>query len=121
MNNTPTPPPATEDAYGAPELSEGTVPMPEEVAPALDPITEFTTPVEPPRAPAPGRRPAVSTGPKIEILDPIVWQDQPVPERRWLVPDLIPMQNVTMLSGDGGVGKSIVALQLMVACALGKP
>ena len=58
------------------------------------------------------------TGPTIEILDPITWQDQPIPERRWLVADLIPMQNVTMLSGDGGVGKSIVALQLMVACAI---
>ena len=63
----------------------------------------------------------VATGPKIEILDPITWQDKPVPERHWLVADLIPMQNVTMLSGDGGVGKSIVALQLMVACALGRP
>ena len=60
------------------------------------------------------------TTPKIEILDPIRLQDHAVPERRWLVADLIPMQNVTMLSGDGGVGKSIVALQLMVACALGK-
>ena len=60
------------------------------------------------------------TGPKIEIIDPIRWQDHPIPERRWLVADLIPMRNVTMLSGDGGVGKSIVALQLMVACALGK-
>ena len=62
----------------------------------------------------------VATGPKIEILDPITWQDKLVPERRWLVADLLPMQNVAMLSGDGGVGKSIVALQLMVACALGR-
>ncbi len=60
------------------------------------------------------------TGPKIEILDPIAWQDRAIPERQWLVPDMIPMHNVTMLSGDGGVGKSVVVLQLMVACALGK-
>ena len=58
--------------------------------------------------------------PRIEILDPITWQGHPAPERRWLVADLIPMQNVVMLSGDGGVGKSIVALQLLVACALGR-
>ena len=64
---------------------------------------------------------ALPTGPKIEIIDPITWQDRPVPERHWLVADLIPMRNVTMLSGDGGVGKSIVALQLMCACALGRP
>ena len=63
---------------------------------------------------------ALPTGPKIEILDPITWQDKPVPERRWLVADMIPLCNVTMLSGDGGVGKSIVALLLMVACALGR-
>ena len=60
------------------------------------------------------------TGPKIQILDPITWQDRAIPERQWLVPDMIPMQNVTILSGDGGVGKSIIAFELMVACALGK-
>ena len=63
---------------------------------------------------------SLPTGPKIEIIDPIAWQDRPIPERRWLVDNMIPMHNVTMLSGDGGVGKSIVTLQLMVACALGR-
>ena len=63
---------------------------------------------------------ALPIGPKIEIIDPITWQDHAIPERRWVVADMIPMQNVTMLSGDGGVGKSIVILQLMVACALGR-
>jgi RecA-family ATPase len=43
----------------------------------------------------------------------------PVPTRRWLVPDLIPDSTVTMLSGDGGVGKSLLALQLAVAVATG--
>ena len=57
----------------------------------------------------------------IEILDPIAWQDRPIPERKWLVPGLIPMRSVTMLSGDGGLGKSILALQLIAACALGSP
>ena len=32
----------------------------------------------------------VTTGPKIEILDPITWQDHPIPERRWLVADMFP-------------------------------
>lgn len=45
----------------------------------------------------------------------------PVPEREWLVPDLIPTRNVTLLYGDGGTGKSLLALQLAVAVALGKP
>ncbi len=39
--------------------------------------------------PAAGRRLAVPLGPKIEILSPLTWQDQPIPERRWLVPDLL--------------------------------
>lgn len=44
----------------------------------------------------------------------------PVPEREWLVPDLVPMKTVTMLGGDGGTGKSLLALQLAVAVATGK-
>lgn len=44
----------------------------------------------------------------------------PVPEREWLVPDLIPARNVTLLYGDGGTGKSLLALQLAVAVALGR-
>jgi RecA-family ATPase len=43
------------------------------------------------------------------------WDGAPVPERRWLVPHLIPRGAVTMLSGDGGVGKSLLAMQLMTA------
>jgi RecA-family ATPase len=54
-------------------------------------------------------------------IDPITWHDAPVPERRWIVPDLIPEGNVTMLGGDGGNGKTLLKLQLLAACALGKP
>ena len=43
-----------------------------------------------------------------------------VPPRDWLVPELLPHRSVTMLSGDGGVGKSLLALQLAVAVAAGK-
>lgn len=37
------------------------------------------------------------------------------PVRQWLVPDLIPADTVTLLGGDGGTGKSLLALQLAVA------
>ena len=57
----------------------------------------------------------------LDVIDPLSWQDQPLPERRWLVDGLIPLHNVTMLGGDGGLGKSLLALQLLSACALGKP
>jgi len=43
--------------------------------------------------------------------------DKPVPERRWRVPEWIPSRQVTLLSGDGGVGKTILALQLQIAAA----
>ena len=42
---------------------------------------------------------------------------KPVPDRKWLAADLIPSGTVTMLSGDGGTGKSFLALQLAVAVA----
>lgn len=41
----------------------------------------------------------------------------PAPVRQWLVPDLIPDRTVTLLGGDGGTGKSLIALQLAAAVA----
>lgn len=43
------------------------------------------------------------------------------PERRWLVPEVLVRKGVTLLGGDGGAGKSLLALQLQVAAALGRP
>lgn len=40
---------------------------------------------------------------------------QEKPERQFLVPDLVPHKNVTLLAGDGGTGKSLLAMQLAVA------
>ncbi len=42
------------------------------------------------------------------------------PERRWTVEGWIPDSQVTLLAGDGGVGKTLIAHQLLVACALGR-
>jgi RecA-family ATPase len=47
--------------------------------------------------------------------------DQPVPERQWLVADWIPSSQVTLLSGDGGIGKSLLAMQLQIAAAAARP
>lgn len=44
---------------------------------------------------------------------------KPVPPRPWHVENWIPGRNVTQLSGDGGTGKSAIALQLAAATALG--
>lgn len=39
------------------------------------------------------------------------------PPREWVVKDLIPRGTVTLFSGDGGTGKSLLSLQLAVAVA----
>lgn len=42
------------------------------------------------------------------------------PQIKWLVPNYIPRRTVTLFTGDGGVGKSLMAQQLMTAVAAGK-
>lgn len=43
------------------------------------------------------------------------------PERDWLIPSVLMRRTITLLSGDGGVGKSLLCLQLQVAAAICKP
>jgi KaiC/GvpD/RAD55 family RecA-like ATPase len=43
----------------------------------------------------------------------------PAPPREWLVKGMFPMGQVTILNGDGGIGKSLLAKQLAVSTALG--
>jgi len=57
---------------------------------------------------------------KLRPVDPIALDGIAIPERKWIVKDWVPHGNVTMLAGDGGVGKSLLAQQLMTACAIGK-
>ena len=57
---------------------------------------------------------------KLRVLHPANWEGKEVPAKRWLVENLIPMGSVTMLNGDGGVGKSLLAMQLMIAASTGK-
>lgn len=40
--------------------------------------------------------------------------------REWLVPERIPMRNVSSMSGEGAIGKSLLLMQLSGAVALGK-
>lgn len=56
---------------------------------------------------------------KLEVISAASFAGQPIPRQRWLVPDLIPAGNVTILSGDGATGKSLLGLQLAVAVATG--
>ncbi|WP_342106358.1 AAA family ATPase [Methylobacterium sp. SI9] len=62
---------------------------------------------------------AAATGWPVEW--PSAFQDQPIPPRQWCVPDWVPDKVVTLLSGDGGTGKSLLAMQLATCCAMGLP
>src|SRR5262249_12010734 len=53
----------------------------------------------------------------LKVINPAVWVGTPVPKRVFLVPPLIPHRNVALLYGDGGLGKSLLALDLARARA----
>jgi RecA-family ATPase len=48
------------------------------------------------------------------------WIGAPVPKREWAVLNRIPARNVTVLSGTGGIGKTIVAMILAAVGVLAK-
>jgi RecA-family ATPase len=55
----------------------------------------------------------------LHLISPPAWHDTPLPPMRWLATHRIPATDVTILSGDGGGGKTTVALQLAVAAERG--
>lgn len=79
-------------------------------------------PIQSPRiAPAPPAAANDNTPPAsgaLTFINPADWHGQPIPSRQWYAPDLIPMRQVTILNGDGGVGKSLLALQIAAAGAM---
>lgn len=61
-----------------------------------------------------------SAGEKSRFYCAASLKGEPVKPRQWLVHGLIPQKTVTLFSGDGGTGKSLLALQLAVAVATGR-
>lgn len=55
-----------------------------------------------------------------ETFDPITLHDKPVPLRRWMIEPLVPAGAATTLSGDGGLGKSVISQMALTAAALGR-
>jgi RecA-family ATPase len=47
-----------------------------------------------------------------QVINPADWEGKPRPVREWIIPDVIPDEAVTLLYGDGGLGKSLAGLQL---------
>ena len=62
---------------------------------------------------------AASEAPPLPFINIVAWHEREVPKREWTVENRIPARTVTLLSGDGGVGKTILALHLSVAIVLG--
>jgi hypothetical protein len=91
----------------------------------VNPAPPEPSPWEPPK-PEPGPGPEPEPGPPPPEPEPTPAQlpyidlIAPLTDRQWLVADRVPMFNVTSLSGEGAVGKSILLLQLSVACVLGR-
>lgn len=60
----------------------------------------------------------ISTG--LKTISPASLQGRAIPERQWVVPNWIPRHCTSSLYGDGGTGKSLLAMQLMTSITLGK-
>jgi hypothetical protein len=55
----------------------------------------------------------------ITWIDPAEWEGKDVPAREWEVEGWIPRKEVTLLYGDGGIGKTLLMHQYAVAAAAG--
>ena len=53
------------------------------------------------------------------VLEASAWYQKPIPSRKWIVDGLIPRDEVTMITGNGGEGKSMLTMQLLVAATAG--
>lgn len=95
----------------------GATPPERTISPLSESLLKLAESFSPPPAPANDNKPeaALNTFP---VVNPAHWHGQPIPARQWFIPDLIPMRQVTLLSGDGGVGKSLFALQLAAAASM---
>jgi RecA-family ATPase len=55
-----------------------------------------------------------------EAFSPGEWQDVPAPAYDWMVEGCFLKGTVAMVSGDGGIGKSLLMQQLLTAASIGK-
>ena len=56
----------------------------------------------------------------LELISAAQLLEKPAPKRAWFVDPYIPHKEVTLLAGDGGIGKSLIGLQLCGAAASGR-
>lgn len=118
--------PAGPPSFTMPSAPPAPLMPPKSNGPTMPPGMMPTMPPKPngPSMPLmPSAPPSPTTvGPPPPLIDWIAGRDLqgPPPLREWLVSEMIPMNNVTLLYGDGGTGKSLIALQLAVSTVLGR-
>ena len=56
----------------------------------------------------------------LPFLDMSQWDTEPAPPRLWSVRDRIPLRQPALFSGEGAIGKTLLALQLSAAHVLGR-
>lgn len=59
--------------------------------------------------------------PSLPITSTGIWDGKPANTRMWMVDEWIPFRRATLLTGEGGSGKSLVSQQLATCAALGLP
>jgi RecA-family ATPase len=52
---------------------------------------------------------------KLQWLDMSMWDREPIPDRKWVIRDRVPLRQAGLFSGEGGTGKSIIELMKDVA------
>lgn len=84
--------------------------------------TATTTPIAPEQPDNFYRKYAAEYGYGDDAGEPIQFMEAVMPPspREYAVPDRIPLRQVTMLSGAGGIGKSVLTLQLLVSTVLAR-
>jgi hypothetical protein len=66
----------------------------------------------------PGQQPAADV---ITIVHPFPIDEPSLPVRDWAIPGMLMRKQITVLVAPSGSGKSLLTLQLSIACAQGKP
>jgi len=56
-----------------------------------------------------------------DLLSPLRWEGKTPPRRDWLVERCFVRGSVALVSGDGGIGKSLVMQQLLTSAVMGWP
>jgi RecA-family ATPase len=72
------------------------------------------------RVPDPSNAAAVAEAQPFKMMNLRELDDEQPPTREWAVRHRIPARQVTLFSGEGGVGKSIITMQFLVATALAR-